>query len=108
MWNNKISDSVELSNEILHRLDELYSLFEASISYDVKSVEAFRHKCIAMQLEDGFCSLTKIKSSGKRLNKQMDSDLESNSEIVLSNSKLNAQQPHEPSTSVPPPIQVFK
>ncbi|CAF1344533.1 unnamed protein product [Rotaria magnacalcarata] len=51
----KYDNFVELPTEILQRLDGLYPLVELSNDYDIISVEAFRHKCVAIEFQDVFC-----------------------------------------------------
>jgi hypothetical protein len=51
----KISDFVELPDEIKQRLDELYPLLQLSNDYDIISVATFRHKCVSVPFQDVFC-----------------------------------------------------
>ncbi|CAF1032580.1 unnamed protein product [Adineta steineri] len=88
----KISDFVELPIEVIERLNQLYPLMELSNDYDIISVGTFRHKCISIPFQDVFCSMSEIESAAERLDKEMNTDLESDCEAVVKNSKNNKQQ----------------
>lgn len=53
--NKRISDFAELPDEIVRKLNELYPLLLLSDDYDIISVDAFRHKCIAIEFQDVLC-----------------------------------------------------
>lgn len=51
----KITDSLELPQAMVERIDALYPLLELSNDFDVVPVEHFRHKCVSISYQDVFC-----------------------------------------------------
>ncbi|CAM4932204.1 unnamed protein product [Rotaria socialis] len=54
MSKKQISDFVELPTEILQRLNELCPIMELFNDCDIISIEALRHKCLAIEFQDVF------------------------------------------------------
>ncbi|CAM4979093.1 unnamed protein product [Rotaria socialis] len=109
----KLSHSIELPVEVCNKLDEMYSLLALSNDYDIipsDNTFAIKKKsnlhCITenglVTIKDrnksyvGCClcegSLTEIEAAADRLDKEMNTDLESDCEIVMNFDKSNASQ----------------
>ncbi|CAF3541607.1 unnamed protein product [Rotaria socialis] len=95
----KLSHSIELPVEVCNKLDEMYSLLALSNDYDIIPILTFHHKFTIKDRNKsyvGCClcegSLTEIEAAADRLDKEMNTDLESDCEIVMNFDKSNASQ----------------